>query len=91
MRTPLEQHIYDEVLKQLPIMIDNIKAQDFKGTIAHPIMIDGCIDSVVFDGEKAEPLYVEYRYAIGETMELLGSSVYCDEYEIRKIYFANEK
>jgi hypothetical protein len=54
-------------------------------------MIDGCIDSVVFDGETAEPLYVEYRYAIGETMELLGSSVYCDEYEIRKIYFTNEK
>jgi hypothetical protein len=83
--TELEMSLYEECAKQIPDILSRIEKNKYTGLMSFPIFIDGCMDSLLFDTDKKEPLYLEYRYGLGEAEEGLGSSAYFDDFELRKI------
>jgi hypothetical protein len=84
--TKLEQHIYDYAIDKIPSMVEDLKKLEFKTEfISYPILIDGSIDEVVFDAKTLKPLYIQYRYGIGEC-ETDGIFNYFDDFDLRRIY-----
>jgi hypothetical protein len=83
--TELEMRLYEECIKKMPSILSELKSKKYNGRVAVPIYVDGCIDTLVFDADKMEPLYLEYRYGLGDAIEGLGSSAYFDDFELRKI------
>lgn len=82
----LEQYIYDYVIDKIPSMVEDLKKQEFKTELVkYPIMIDGSIDSVVFETKTLRPLCIEYNYGIGEGVTD-GLFNYFDDFELRRIY-----
>lgn len=83
--TELEMNLYEECVKKMPSILLELKDKKYTGRVAVPIYMDGCIDTLVFDADKMEPLYLEYRYGLGEAEDGFGSSAYFDDFELRKI------
>jgi hypothetical protein len=84
--TELEKHIYDYVIDKIPSMVEDLKKSEFKTELVkYPIIIDGTIDSVIFDAKTLKPLCIEYSYGIGEGVTD-GILNYFDDYELRWIY-----
>jgi hypothetical protein len=83
--TELEMNLYEECMKQIPDILSRIEKNKYTRLMSFPIFIDGCMDSLLFDTDKKEPLYLEYRYGLGEAIEGLGSSAFFDDFELRKI------
>jgi hypothetical protein len=84
--TELEQHIYDYVMDKIPSMVEDLKKSEFKTELVkYPIMIDGSIDSVVFDAKTLKPLRIDYNYGIGPGVSD-GIVNYFDDFEVRCIY-----
>ena len=82
----LEQHIYNYVIDKIPSMVEALKKQEFKTELVkYPIIIDGSIDSVIFDARTLKPLCIEYNYGIGEGVTD-GLFNYFDDFELRRIY-----
>lgn len=85
--TKFEKRIHAHVVERIPKWVEELRiTQDIgKGLkITYPFVFEGVIDSVVFDGDTMEPLYIEYKWGVGPGISD-GLTTSFDEYEMRRL------
>ena len=85
--TKFEKRIHAHVVERIPKWVDELRiTQDIgKGLkITYPFVFESVIDSVVFDGDTLEPLYIEYKWGVGPGVSD-GLTTSFDEYEMRQL------